>query len=85
MNTSLMSGMLATPPGVHVPFLAGEWGAASVGLGAVMAAGLGGVLALGLFVVSHLPAVEVRGTLSEHADEDDRNVSKRSSSPDDRP
>ena len=77
-----MSGMLATPLGGHVLFLAGEWVAASVGLGVVMAVAMAGVIGLGIFVVSHMPSVEVSGDLSEQAEVDDRDAGERPSSPD---
>jgi len=75
--------MLATSLGGHALFLAGEWVAASVGLGVVMAVAMGGVIGLGAFVVAHMPSVDVSEDSSEHVEVADQDAGKQSTSPDD--
>jgi hypothetical protein len=78
-----MSGMLVTSLSGHVLFLAGEWVAASVGLGVVMAVAMGGIIGLGVFLVTHMPAVDVSEDLSEHVEVGDQDAGKPSTSPHD--
>lgn len=76
--------MLAKALEGHVPFLAGEWVAASVGLGVVMAVAMSGVIGLGIFVAVHMPSVEASDDLSKQSEVDARDADERTSSPGDR-